>query len=130
MKSYAWLIVLTLFLAFNPASAEDLDPRLSEFLESEIQDKAVLEQTKETFRIGGMKLETFILLTFTGSIRADESPDNSLMLAKLGRYIERRRPELYPGLLPPMREFYENPDNRTFMRGMFMQTITANIIGE
>ncbi|MDF1821542.1 MAG: hypothetical protein P1U64_08215 [Alcanivoracaceae bacterium] len=110
--------------------AADLDVRLEDFLDKQIESPKVLEQTKNVFEEGDMDFETFILVAFTGAAKMDGSPDNMAMLSKLGMYIENEKPRLRPGLLLRMQGFMRNPTNRTMMRGVFMETVRANIMGD
>ena len=128
MARLACFLILILFSFSCLAETAGLDPRLRDFLEWEIKDKDTLEQTSEVYRSGGVDSETFILGVFTGAAKMDGTPDNSLMLSRLGLYVERKNPHLRPGLLLRMQDFMANPQNHTMMRSMFISTVTDNVV--
>ena len=121
--------VLPLLLAFaaiaptGHAAPAKLDPRLGSFLEFVIQDPEVLESEQREYAENGVTFEAFVYAVYTRKVEFDETPDNAQALAQLGRFLEEQRPVLDPRLGEQMAEFLATEANRTFMRGMFLQTV-------
>jgi hypothetical protein len=107
-----------------------LDPRLGGFLETIFKDPEALAREKNDYATRGVTFEPFIYVIYTGTVRMDTTPDNSMALAQLGEYLEKIRPELAPELLAKMEEFYAVESNHTFMRGMFLTTVKGLTKGQ
>jgi len=101
-----------------------LDPRLGGFLEHIFKDDpAQLERENQDYASKGVTLEPFIYQVYTGGVKFDNTPDNSLAMSQLGEYLEKARPPLAPELLEQMESFYSVEANKTMMRGMFLTTV-------
>ena len=126
------LLLLTLLSLFGCKSTDDvaksspgtLDPRLGGFLELIFKDNpSQLEREKRDYASRGVTFEPFIYMVYTGGVKFDTTPDNSMAMAQLGGYLEKVRPELAPELLERMESFYRVEANQTMMRGMFLTTV-------
>ena len=126
------LLMLALLGLFGCKSSEPaakyppgtLDPRLGGFLEQIFKDDAAqLEQEKKDYAAKGVTLEPFIYSVYSGMVKFDTTPDNSMAMAQLGEYLEKARPTLDPKLLEMMESFYKVEANQTMMRGMFLTTV-------
>lgn len=102
-----------------------LDPRLGAFLTHVIKDPETLRAEKATYAKLKVSFEDLVLAVYTRSVRLDDTPDNSQVLAQLGEYIEKQRPRVSRGLLTQLEKFFSTEENRTFMRGMFLETVRA-----
>lgn len=127
------IFISALLLALPPAAncanlnEKPLDPRLDAFLSRVIQDPATLRTEKATYAKNQVSFEDLVFVVYTAKIRLDDTPDNSQALAQLGEYIEKERPDISPGLLARLEKFYSPEENRTFMRGMFLETIRGAV---
>jgi hypothetical protein len=126
------LLLLSLLSLFSCKSTDHvaksppgtLDPRLGGFLEQVFKDNpSQLEKEKHDYASLGVTFEPFIYSVYTGVVKFDTTPDNSMAMAQLGEYLEKARPELAPGLLEQMESFYRVEANQTTMRGMFLTTV-------
>jgi len=102
------LLLFTLLSLFGCKSPDQgatvpkgtLDPRLGGFLEQIFKnDPSQLEKEKHDYASRGVTLEPFIYSVFTGAVKVDTTPDNSMAMAQLGEYLEKVRPSLAPDLL-------------------------------
>ena len=101
-----------------------LDPRLGGFLEHIFKDDpAQLEKEKKDYASKGVTFEPFIFSVYSGMVKFDTTPDNSMAMSQLGEYLEKVRPTLDPKLLEQMESFYKVEANQTMMRGMFLTTV-------
>jgi len=108
--------------ATNPTGT--LDPRLGGFLEHIFKDDpAQLEKEKKDYASNGVTFEPFIFSVYSGMVKFDTTPDNSMAMSQLGEYLEKVRPTLDPKLLEQMESFYKVEANQTMMRGMFLTTV-------
>src|SRR5258706_2170352 len=140
IKQYARVLSLLIVLGLTDfgasghaeKSAAILDPRLADFLEFVIKDPAVLKAEKEDYASRGVTFEVFIYAVYTGAVKIDHAPDNEQArrlgpnpgaLAQLGQYLEEQRPELSAKLLDQMAEFYSVKSNKTFIRGMVLESV-------
>jgi len=119
----ALLLVLTPAANCAHPNEKPSDPRLDAFLSRVINDPAALRTEKDTYAKKQVSFEDLVFVVYSAKIRLDDTPDNSQALAQLGEYIEKERPYISPGLLAKLEEFYSPEENRTFMRGMFLETI-------
>lgn len=132
MKRSWWWLPLWLVCALGckstpstPASAapSGLDLRLADFLRTAITDQATLEREKRDYASYRVSFEQFIYSVYTHSVAFDNTPDNSMALAQLGEYLEKKRPALAPELAEEMETFYADSTHQTVMRGMFLTTV-------
>jgi len=107
----------------SPSTPSRLDPRLGYFLEYAIQDRETLEAQKRGFAADHTTFEQFIYSVYSGALKMDDTPDNAHALAKLGGYLENRRPPLAPALTTQMEAFHAADSTHSFMRGMFLETV-------
>lgn len=122
-------LLLALPLAASSANLHKntLDPRLDGFLSYVIKDPAILQQEKDTYAKNQVSFEDLVFVVYSGKISLDNTPDNSQALAQLGEYIEKERPHISPELLARLEAFYSPKENKTFMRGMFLETIRGAV---
>ena len=105
------------------AAPAGLDPRLGDFLQTAITDRATLDKEKRDYASYGISFEQFIYSVYTHSVAFDNTPDNSRALAQLGEHLEKKRPVLAPELAEEMETFYADSTHQTFIRGMFLTTV-------
>ncbi len=106
------------------AAVKGLDPRLADFLPSVISDPAELKSEEEVYAKNHVSFEQLILVAYTMQVKLDSTADNSLALAQLGGYLEKRRPHLASTLLPQLQDYYDqDKKHQTALRGMFLTTV-------
>jgi hypothetical protein len=103
--------------------ALDIDSRLKDFLAHEIKDANTLEQQINMYSESKTSFEDFILVVYTGAMKFDSTPDNSLFLSKIGGFLEKSRPTLSANLQNELEQFYSKKSNQTMMRGMLLNTV-------
>lgn len=119
VKKYLAIVFLFLSCSHAPKGNRVLDPRVEKFIDLHIENQEVSKRMRAD--LTDVPFEKFFSLVYTAKIKVDGTPDNSMMLAMLGQYIEKERPPFDSKVIPELEAFEK--ENRTFMRTMLLNTI-------
>ncbi len=119
-------LFLTLFFSCSPPppqKSEAMDPRVAKFIATQIKDGE--KAGKMARELKGESFEEFIYAVYTGETKMDATPDNSQVLALLGTYLAKEKPDFDSTLIDRMELFNQAKGNKTMIRSLIVMTLNG-----